>query len=196
VPQARRRGGHQARPLAALAGAAALVGVSMLFVAPAAPRAQVTTAKAPVVIAAYLLNFIKFVAWPPEVVPQDAPIVVCVADPPVADAVSTSLLAWPAGARPVTLSRVAAPAVPADCGVLYVAALDDRAVATVLAGLRGRSVLSVSTADDFAKRGGAIGLFFDGGTMKFAVNPQAVERARLRVDSRLLKLARIVKESE
>ncbi len=168
----------------------------MLLATPSAPGAQVmTTAKAPVVIAAYLLNFIKFVAWPPDVVREDAPVVVCVADPPVADAMSTSLADWPAGARPVNLSRVTAPAVPADCGVLYVADLDDRQIATVLAGLHGRSVLSVSTAEDFAKHGGAIELFFDGGTMKFAVNPQAVERARLRVDARLLKLARIVKES-
>lgn len=179
-----------------ISGATVLLGLFLLLLSSPAPRAQVTTtAEAPVVIAAYLLNFIKFVAWPPEVVAPNAPVVMCVTDPPVADAISLSLADWPAGARAVNLSRVTvAAAIPDDCGVLYVADLDARRMSSVLASLRGRSVLSVSTTEHFAKRGGIIELFFDSGTMKFAVNPQAVERARLRVDARVLKLARIVKE--
>jgi hypothetical protein len=173
--------------------AAFILGVTALLGVPAAPRAQ-TTATAPVVIAAFLLNFIKFVSWPPDVVPPETPLLMCVADPPVAEAVSLSLADWPAGARPVNLSRVSAGTIPNECGVLYVADLDARRVSTVLSALSGRSVLSVSTTRNFAQRGGTIELFIDQGTMKFAVNPQAAERARLRVDARLLSLARIVKE--
>jgi hypothetical protein len=191
----RPRGDRPVRLGRRVSSATALAGLFLLLLWSPAPRAQVTTtAEAPVVIAAYLLNFIKFVAWPPEVVAPNAPVVMCVTDPPVADAISLSLADWPAGARAVNLSRVTVADVPDDCGVLYVADLDARSLSSVLAGLRGRSVLSVSTTEDFAKRGGIIELFFDRGTMKFAVNPQAVERARLRVDSRVLKLARIVRE--
>jgi hypothetical protein len=169
--------------------------ISLLFlVAPAAPQAQVTRAPMPVVIAAYLLNFIKFVDWPADVLAPGAPVVMCVADPAVADAMAVSLADWPAGARGVTLTRVAASAAPAECSVWYVPDLDARRAEAALAGLRGRSVLSVSTTQDFARRGGTIELFFDGDTMKFAVNAQAAERARLRVDARLLKIARIVKD--
>ncbi len=67
-------------------------------------------------------------------------------------------------------------------------------MAALIAALRGRSVLAISDAEDFAKRGGTIQLFLEDGSMKFSVNPQAAERARLHVSSLLLKLAVIVKE--
>ena len=166
----------------------------MLLFAPSAPGAQVTTASPPVVTAAYLLNFVKFVTWPPDALAATAPVMLCVADRLVADAVAVSLANWPAGARPVTLARVSGAVVPGECSALYVADLDARGVASVLAAVGGRSVLPVSSTERFAARGGIIELFIDGGTMKFAVNPQAAERARLRIDARLLTLARIVGE--
>ena len=39
-----------------------------------------------------------------------------------------------------------------------------------------------------------VDVFLEDGSMKFSVNPQAAERARLHVSSLLLKLAVIVKE--
>jgi hypothetical protein len=77
---------------------------------------------------------------------------------------------------------------------LYVSDLDARRTATLITALRGRSVLAVSDDEDFARRGGTIQLFLEDGTMKFSVNPQAAERARLHVSSLLLKLAVIVRE--
>ena len=39
-----------------------------------------------------------------------------------------------------------------------------------------------------------IGLFIEDGRMRFAINPDAAQRAGLRLSSRLLSLAKIVKE--
>ena len=153
-----------------------------------------TTATEPVVTAAFLLNFVKFVDWPPDVIAPDAPIVMCMADPPVAQAIARALSSRPATARPITLMEVSPGAVPAECGVLYISDLDSRRVTTLIAALKGRSVLSISNIDSFARRGGTIQLFLQDGTMRFSVNPQAAERARLHVSSLLLKLAVIVKE--
>jgi hypothetical protein len=157
-------------------------------------RAQTPTASAPVVTAAFLMNFVKFVEWPADALPPDAPMVMCIADPAVATALTGSLDNVPAGARPVSVLRVPAGAVPVECGVLYVADIDARRMTTLIAALRGRSVLAVSNATDFAKQGGTIQLFLEDGRMRLAINPQAAERARLRVSSRLLNLAVIVKE--
>ena len=159
-----------------------------------AQSGRAPTVTMPVVIAAFLLNFAKFVEWPPDVLTADAPLVMCVADSSVADAVSGALKNRPAAARPISMKPVTPSSIAPDCGVVYVADLDARQMTSVLTTLRGRSVLSVSNAEDFAKRGGMIELFLDGGHMRFAVNPQAAERSRLRVSSQLLSLARIVKE--
>jgi hypothetical protein len=158
-------------------------------------RGQTTSATAPVVVAAFLLNFVKFVDWPPDVLTAESPVVMCVADPAVAEALSLALAKRPATARRVTVKEMrGADVAPGECAVVYVADLDARRTRALLAGLGGRSVLSVSMDEDFAERGGTIGLFLDDGTMKFAVNPRAAERSRLRVSSQLLSLARIVKE--
>ena len=158
------------------------------------PAAQTPTASAPVVTAAFLMNFVKFVEWPVDVLASEAPVVMCIADPAVADALKGSLDRAPAGARAVHVLRVAPGAVPVECGVLYVTGLDARRIPIVIAALGGRSVLSVSDAPDFARQGGTIQLFLEDGRMRVAINPQAADRARLRVSSRLLNLAVIVKE--
>jgi hypothetical protein len=156
--------------------------------------AQTLSASAPAVTAAFLLNFVKFVDWPADVLAPEAPLLMCLTDAPVAQAVSRALQSRPPSARPINIMQVQPGAVPAECGVLYVTDLDARRMATLMAALRGRSVLAISDADDFAKRGGPIQLFLVDGSMKFSVNPQAAERARLHVSSLLLKLAVIVKE--
>jgi hypothetical protein len=169
-------------------------GVAVLLLTGGALRAQTITATAPTVTAAFLLKFISFVDWPVDVLPPDAALTMCLADPPVAEAVSRALSGRPASARPINVRQVEMGAVPPECGVLYVSDLDARRTATLINALRGRSVLSVSNDEDFARRGGTIQLFLENGSMKFSVNPQAAERARLHVSSLLLKLAVIVKE--
>ena len=57
----------------------------------------------------------------------------------------------------------------------------------------GGPILTVSAAR-FAERGGVANFFVDGGRMRFAVNPGAAERARLRISSRLLTLAKLVRD--
>jgi YfiR/HmsC-like len=157
--------------------------------------AQTTkTATAPVVTAAFLINFVKFVDWPSDVLPPEAPIVMCLADAPVLEAVSRALSNRPATARSITIVAVQPSAVPDACAVLYVGDLNVRAMSAVIAALKGRSVLAVSDSTDFARHGGTIQLFLQDGRMRFSVNPKAAERARLHVSSLLLELAVIVKE--
>jgi hypothetical protein len=168
--------------------------VTIQVFGPGTLRAQTITASAPAVTAAFLLKFVNFVDWPADVLAPDAPLTMCLADPPVAQAVSRAVSGRAATARPIHVIQVKPGTVPAECGVLYVTDLDTRRMAALVAALRGRSVLAISDAEDFARRGGTIQLFLDDGSMKFSVNPQAAERARLHVSSLLLKLAVIVKE--
>ena len=43
--------------------------------------------------------------------------------------------------------------------------------------------------------GGVANLFIEGGRMRFAVNVDALQRSKLRLSSRLLSLAKIVKDA-
>ena len=184
---------HRSRRVSPFAVGAA-VGLIVAALTAGALRAQAITASAPNLTAAFLIKFISFVDWPADVLGPEAPLTMCLADPPVAEAVTRTLAGRPPSARPINVLQVQPGAVPPECGVIYVSDLDARRTSTLITALRGRSVLAISDAEDFARRGGTIQLFLEDGSMKFSVNPQAAERARLHVSSLLLKLAVIVKE--
>ncbi len=50
----------------------------------------------------------------------------------------------------------------------------------------------VGEGEGFAERGGAVQFFLEDNKLRFAVNVDAVQRARLTVSAKLLALARIV----
>lgn len=60
--------------------------------------------------------------------------------------------------------------------------------------LKGASVLTVSDGDRFADLGGIAQLFIENNRMRFAVNAAAAERARIHLSSKLLTLAKLVKD--
>jgi hypothetical protein len=60
--------------------------------------------------------------------------------------------------------------------------------------LKGAPVLAVSEFGPFTAMGGTTNLFVEDGRIKFAVNLEAANRAKLRISSRLLSLAKLVKD--
>jgi hypothetical protein len=64
----------------------------------------------------------------------------------------------------------------------------------ILKGLKGSSILTVGESEGFAALGGIINLTVEGNTVHFEVNQLAAERAGLKISSKLLSMAKIVKE--
>jgi len=81
-----------------------------------------------------------------------------------------------------------------NCHLLYITDVDlDESIALV--GARDNApALTVSDLAGFAQAGGMVNLIVEGDKMRFAVNVEAAVRARLRLSSRLLTLASVVKD--
>jgi hypothetical protein len=62
-----------------------------------------------------------------------------------------------------------------------------------LGGLRTLPVLTVSDGKGFSHASGIIELYVEAGRMRFAINVDAVERSGLRISSRLLGLAKVIR---
>ena len=148
----------------------------------------------PALKAAFLFNFAKFVEWPTDP-PQAGPLCVCVLDDSAVEAALAQLVngALISG-RGVTLIKGARNRSLRGCHVLYVGDPDPARVTETLDEVKGAPILTVGDGDQFARGGGVIGLFVEDGRMRFAINPDAAQRAGLRLSSRLLSLAKIVKE--
>jgi hypothetical protein len=160
------------------------------FLATPALEAQGVTQ--PALKAAFLLNFAKFVEWPAE---TPASLTLCVADDSaVEDALGQLVSGGVGGGRPVAVLKNPRTRTLRICHLLYLTDSDPARLALALDEVKGARILTVGDGDQFVRTGGMIGLFLEDGRMRFAINPDAAQRAGVRLSSRLLSLAKIVKE--
>jgi hypothetical protein len=152
------------------------------------------SASEPALKAAFLFNFAKYTGWPEEILPAAAPVVFCVTDAGMGDALTSTLANQFVAQHRVSVSVVKLDASVRSCSVLYVGKLDRKKTMDIVSLLNGANVLTVGDAEEFAANGGMIGLFVADGNMHFAINRGAVERTKLRLSAQLLRLATLVKD--
>lgn len=144
--------------------------------------------------AVFLLNFTKFVEWPPTAFPTpESPIVIGVlgADP-FGAALDRAVAGETVNGRPVEIKRFKTLGELAPCHILFIAASHEERVPEILFRLGRSGTLTVADLDGFAARGGAVQFRTEAGRLRFEISRDAADRAGLRVSSRLLGLARTV----
>jgi len=72
---------------------------------------------------------------------------------------------------------------------VFVAGSEEKRLASVLAPYCRTPVLTVSDIDNFASRGGVIGLVMEDQVVRIAINRTAAEEARLRISAQVYHLA-------
>jgi hypothetical protein len=150
------------------------------------------TVAPPTLKAAFLYNFAKFAEWPADA-PSGALTLCVLGDAAVADALEATTKGHAIGSRDIVVSRVKSGGLH-GCHLLYVSGADAKRSAQILDELKGAAVFTVGDRDQFPEAGGIAGFFVDGAKLRFAINVDAAQRARLRISSRLLSLAKLVKE--
>lgn len=149
---------------------------------------------APELKAAFLLNFARYTTWPATILPRGADLSICVSgDNRVADTLIDLARRRHVRDRAVTVRHIKNDG-PDGCHLLFWSGSRTAERQALLQAAAGRPVLTVGDAPDFARDGGIINFFVEDQRMRFAINPGAAERAGLRVSSRLLNLAVIVKD--
>lgn len=142
--------------------------------------------------AAFLFNFAKFTEWP--ALPSGALIVVCVVgNDGIATALDETIRGQTISGHAIDVQRPQDGATWRLCQLLFIADAATRRSADGLAGITTLPVLTVSDGKGFSQTGGIIELYVEGGRMRFAINMDAAERAGLRLSSRLLGLAKIIR---
>ena len=141
--------------------------------------------------AAYLLNFTRFVVWPPSAFPRaDSPLVICVIGRDPFHAILERTIAGEvSNGHPVRIQRASLPAESRGCHAAFISpASGDPTIPTFDNG-PGPPVLTVGESPGFARHGGMIGLVVVDATVRFEVNLDAVRRSGLQLSSRLVALA-------
>jgi hypothetical protein len=78
--------------------------------------------------------------------------------------------------------------------VLFVGRSELAHLPRILQQIRGTGVLTVSDIEDFARKGGIVGFFNQGGRVRLEINAVLARQAGLKLSAKLLEISRIVGE--
>ena len=146
--------------------------------------------------AAFLYNFAKFVEWPPAVSPgANDPMEICVVgEDPFGNILNQSIEGKTVGGHKLMIRQLKPAQDMKGCQVAFISSSEKNHLTSVLEGLKGGGVLTVGETEGFAALGGVINFTMEDDKVHFEINLDAAGRAGLKISSKLLQLARIVKE--
>jgi len=168
-----------------------LAGIGGTIAPAAGARAQTSpSAPAQEVKAAYLLNFTRYVDWPPGAFAAPAdPVNVCVLGESAFGQILRRIAQGRLSrGRPLRVLEPDAPARAGDCHLAFVAG-PPRDVSAWLAALRRSPTLTVGDGREFLGLGGMVAFVNVDQTIRFEIDAAAVRRAGLLISSRVLALA-------
>jgi hypothetical protein len=141
---------------------------------------------------AFIYSFAKFVEWP--LLASDAPIVFCiVGSEQIATALAETVRGRHVGGHALDVEKPRDSAGWRRCSVLFIADAEIGQFAGRSRGVANLPILTVSDGRNFARSGGIIELYIEKDRIRFMINVDAVELSGLRLSSRLLGLAKIVR---
>jgi len=147
--------------------------------------------------AAYLYNLAKFVEWPEGMFNSPtAPMVFCImGEDPFGNAFEAAKDRTISN-RSIQIKRFASVKDMTPCHVLFISRSEKEKLPDILRELGAAPLLLVGDMEEFAQRGGMINLALRKETVTLEINIDALNRAGIKVTSRLLNAAHIVREKK
>ena len=146
--------------------------------------------------ALYLFNFAKYTEWPKDAFPdENAPFVLGIlGKDPFGSAIDIIKGKMIKG-RKLMVRYCHSVQEAAGCHLLFICSSETNNLSQILAGLNHASVLTIAEADGFIEHSGMINLVTEkkepgSQVVNFEINQAAAEKARLKLDTQLLRLAK------
>jgi hypothetical protein len=144
--------------------------------------------------AVFVVNFLRFVDWPPaNVAPAPAPLVVAV----LGDrAFIENLRDYAAGqsisGHAIEVKAIERPEDARGAHVLFIGASESANVPAIVKMAETCALLTIGDTDGFARAGVILNLYTVDQRVRIEANPAAANRTGLRLSAHLLRIARIV----
>jgi hypothetical protein len=144
--------------------------------------------------AVFLFHFTQFVDWPANTFsdPQAPLVIGILGDNPFGNFLEATVQGENVNGHRLVVQHYSSPADIKDCQVLFISNSEKPLLGRTLAGVKGKTVLTVSDIDNFAEEGGIIGFVNVQDKIHFQINTDAAHDANLALSSKLLRLADIV----
>lgn len=148
--------------------------------------------------AAFLFNFAKFIDWPAgSFTSPQSPFTICVLGrDPFGRVLDDNLQGKMIRDQPLAVRRLKDRTEARRCQVVFVSSSENAHLAEILESVRGANVLLVGDTIGFAAAGGTIELTLEDNRVRFTINTDAAGRTGLTFSSKLLALAKLVRDAE
>lgn len=150
--------------------------------------------------ASFIYSFTKFIEWPPEAMPEGiTSIRICIIGIDRFGKDIDRLKDQTTKGRSFTIIRIKQLRELEQLGLCHIAFIgssESGNVHKILNLLINSSALTISDSPGMGEKGVMINFFMDRKKVRFEINLDAAKRAGLRISSRLLRLARIVKDEK
>ena len=175
---------------------ARLLVLALLLPHPLFASQHLPSAKEEEIKAAFLYNFTKFIIWPANTfISPSSSFKSCLLADHTKGAVLYALRGKQVGGRSIEVISFDSMQDIDSCQILYIGDSDLEARQKALAAVNGKPILTIGENRGFAEQGGMINFYIDDDRVLFEINVDAINQVGLSASSRLLSLARIVKES-
>lgn len=144
--------------------------------------------------AAFIYNFLKFIDWPADSLPQEnGPFVVGILGrDPFGSTIDNALKGRSVKGRVIEVRRLEDVDSPVQCQVLFVSSSERRRFKQIFRQTSGKPVLTIGESEEFAVTGGIINFVTEENRIRFQINVDAIKQSKLKADAQLLNLAKIV----
>ncbi len=174
--------------------AAWIVGLALLgSVAPAAP-VQPTPSAEYQLKAVFLFNFAQFVEWPARAfLEPKAPLIIGVlGEDPFGAYLDDLVSGEKVGDRPLLVRRFKRAEDLTECHIIFICRSEARNLDQIVAGLKERSLLTVSDVDTFTRQGGMVRFATENGKIRLRINVEVARSCDLTISSKILRPGTIV----
>lgn len=146
--------------------------------------------------AAFLYNFTLYAEWPASAFESpEAPFVLAIAgEDPFGNELDAAVRGKTVKGRVIDIRRYDEAADVAGGHLIFLPDSQVKNLGVILRRFRDSPVLTVGEAEAFTRSGGVIRLFVEENRVHFEVNTDAAARAKLKLSSKLLSLAKVVRD--
>ena len=168
--------------------------LALCLLAAAPLPAQTNVRREYQVKAVFLFNFAQFVDWPaPAFADPAAPLVVGVlGTDPFGQDLNDVVRGESVGTHKLEIKYYARAEDIDACHILFISSSEGPRIDKIVDQLANRAILTVSDADNAARRGVMIRFISDNGRIRLRVNLESSRQAGLQISSKILRRAEIV----
>ena len=142
--------------------------------------------------AEFIERFTRFIEWPRGEETKEPFVIGVIGNDPFKGFLDKMASGRRIKGRPVEIRRLRDVIEIDSCQIVFVSSSERERLRIVLARTRSRPILTIGDTSGYASSGVLVNFYTAGDTVRFEMNPAAIERSGLRVSAKLLKLAKLV----